>query len=94
MTFIIQALTVYTWALIAGGVVTVLLIARFFEKTSGSKTQYWLFLIPLAFFIAGAWRHVSLERFAGDWLGGLLWFAGALILAVQCLMLYRQMTQD
>ncbi|MBN1286743.1 MAG: hypothetical protein JXB47_15195 [Anaerolineae bacterium] len=92
-TLLVRALTFYTWVLVSGGVLTVLLIARFFEQTSQQKTRYWLFLVPLGFFALGAWRHIALGRFIGDALGGLLWFVGALVLIVQCLVLYRQMTR-
>ncbi len=72
-----RALIIYTWGSV--GVLLVLLyqIARFYQTTSGERSHYRWFLVPLVFFAAAAIRYAHLADFAGDPLGdGLLILAG------------------
>ncbi len=89
-----QALTLYTWTLVVLAVGVVLLIARFYAKSAGQQTRYWLFGVPIFFFAAGALRHLAAGRSVGDALGGGMWFLGAVTQIALCLVLYKQMTSD
>lgn len=80
------------WVLIAFLTGVIFLIARFYQKNSGESTRYPLFLVPLLLFLAGTLRFASIGQMAGDALGGLLWFLGAVLQTLLVLMLYRQMT--
>ncbi len=90
----LQLVALYTWALAILMVGLVWLIARFFAKTSGRQLPHRLFAAPMLLFGAGTLRQLTTEQIVGDPLGGLLWFLGAAVQIVLCLMLYRQMTQD
>ncbi len=88
-----QIVTLYIWVLLAILTGIIFLIARFYEKSSGEMTRYQLFLAPLALFLGGTLRYASLGQIAGDALGGLLWFLGAVMQIALCVSLYRQMTR-
>jgi hypothetical protein len=93
MDYFSGAVTVFAWGLGAFVVFIVLLIAQFYEETSGQKTNYRLFLVPLILFVAGMARQLTVGHIAGDALAGVLWFVGAVVQVVLCVLLYRQMTQ-
>jgi hypothetical protein len=93
-TSLSQVLILYNWCLIAVVIGVVLLIARFYEKTSGERARYWLFLVPLALFLAGTLRYADKGQIGGDALGGGLWFLGGALQILLCVSLYRQMTRD
>lgn len=84
----------YSWFALAGLLVFLLLIARFYQRFSGETTRFQLFALPLLLFGVATVRYASINQIAGDGLGdGLLLIAGT-VLVIQCLFLYRVMTRN
>ena len=89
-----QFLMLYSWFALAGLLVFLLLIARFYQRFSGETTRFQLFTLPLLLFGVATVRYASINQIAGDGLGdGLLLLAGS-VLVIQCLFLYRVMTRN
>lgn len=91
-TALSQLLLLYTWFALAAVLFFLLLIARFYEKFSGERTYFRLFLVPMLLFGAAAVRYSSIDRIAHDALGDLFLAAAGLLLAWLCVRLYRRMT--
>ena len=87
-----QILLLYTWFPLAGVIAIILLVARFYQKFSGDRTYYNLYLVPLALFGLGIVRYASVDQIAGDLPGDLLMGTGGFILIALSLLLYRLMT--
>ncbi|MEP7290985.1 MAG: hypothetical protein ABI835_04335 [Chloroflexota bacterium] len=84
-----QLIILYDWFLRVGLLVFLLLIARFYQRFSGERTHFRLFLIPIVLFGVQAVRQTN---FSHDVLGNLLAaVAGAILLSLS-LFLYRRMT--
>lgn len=71
-----------------------MLIARFYQRSSGERTYYQLYIIPIVLFGGGVARYTSIDYLAGDALGDLLLAVSGLILTALCLFLYRIMTRN
>ncbi len=54
-------LTLIAWSLIGVLIVVVYRIARFYQITSGRRTYYRLFLVPLMLLLLVAWLNVSTD---------------------------------
>lgn len=93
MTVLTKLLTLYTWT---GIVVLILLlnrIAHFYQLTTGVRTYYRLFFVPVAFFLASMVRYVTSDAgFAGDVLGDIFFFLGGISLALLGYYLLQLMT--
>ena len=87
-----QLLMLYTWFPLSVGIAVTLLIARYYQKFSGQRTFYTLYLIPLVLFGAGSVRYASIDQIAGDGLGDVFMGSAGLILTGLCLALYYMMT--
>lgn len=87
-----QILLLYTWFPLAAVIAILLLIARFYQKFSGDRTGYMLYLIPLVLFGAGVVRYASIDQIAGDTLGDILMGTAGLVLLLLSLWLYHLMT--
>lgn len=97
-----RMLTMLSAALAALLLMVMLLIARFYQRTSGEHSAYGLFLIPAVLFLAAGLRYAWLGRqtgsspvqtlVAGDPAADLLRFAGGILLVFLCLFVYRLMT--
>ncbi len=100
MTILISILTLYAWIVVAGLILILVLIARFYQKkyaelydsASGQKTFYAFFGIPLVLFVISAGRYVLARDFVGDLLGDLAFFVGGVTLAALAYRLQRLMT--
>lgn len=79
------------WFPTAALFVFLLLIARFYEKFSGRRTFYRLFLAPILLFGAVSVRYASAGTLAGDGLADLAFGTGGIILMALCWNLYRLM---
>ena len=89
----VQVLLLVTWLGIGGMLFLLTLIARFYEVSSGIRTYYQGYLLPLFLFTFANIRYIWLDRWGGDTAGDvLLFFAGAVLISL-CLDLYRKMTQ-
>jgi hypothetical protein len=91
-TSLSQLLMLYTWFALAAVLFFFLLIARFYQKFSGERTYFRLFLVPMLLFGGAAVRYSSIDRIAHDAMGDLLLAAAGVVLAGLCLYLYRRMT--
>jgi hypothetical protein len=93
MTILTKLLTLYIWI---GIVVLILLlnrIARFYQLTTGVKTHYRLFFIPVSFILLGTVRYLFSEAgFAGDVVGDIFFFLAGVSLALLGYYLLQLMT--
>lgn len=80
MDLFLGGLTLYIWGVV--GVLIVLLnrIARFYQITSGRKSYYQWFWLPLSCIALGALRYATQGLLAGDLLGDGLMLIGGLLL--------------
>lgn len=92
MEIVSSALTLYNWGVVAVLLILQFLIARFYEKKSGLRSYYVLFLIPaLLFFGVAVWYAFWAGDLAGDvWGDSLLFVAGGILIALSTF-LYRLM---
>ncbi len=80
MTVIDSALSLYIWIAVCALMIILYRIARFYQKTSGRRSYYQLFSVPIVLLLAGGLRYVWLSIFVGDTLGDLLMVLGGLCL--------------
>lgn len=82
MPILLALLTLYIW--FAVGVLIFILnrIARFYQITSGRRSYYKLFNLPLLLLTGGAIRYATLGVLAGDVLGDVLVVLGAVSLTL------------
>ena len=100
MAVLVSILTLVPWVLVAGLVCFMIQIARFYQKkyaelykgSSGQRTYYVLFLVPLVLFPLAAVRYAFLSDFAGDWIGDVAFLVGGVILAALAYRLQQLMT--
>ena len=86
-----QILALYTWFPLAGLIIFLLLIARFYQKFSGERTHYRWFVLPVILFGAAVVRYSTINQVTGDWLGDLLLAVGGLALIVLSVILVSRM---
>ena len=84
-----QLVILYDWFLLVGLIVFLMLIARFYQRFSGERTYYRLFVIPMLLFGAQAVRQTNYPH---DTAGNLLAAVAGVILLSLSLFLYRRMT--
>lgn len=70
------ALSVYIWVGLSALMIFLYRIARFYQATSGRRSYYQLFLVPIVLLLAGGLRYASLSIFVGDGLGDVLMVIG------------------
>jgi hypothetical protein len=86
-----QFLMLYTWFMLTGLLFFLLLIARFYQKFSGTQTYFRLFMVPVVLFGVSAVRYASIGQVAGDPLADLTTAIAGLILLALSWVLYRHM---
>lgn len=92
MSMISSALTIYNWGVVAVLLIFQFLIARFYEKKSGQRSYYIVFLVPALLFLVAAVRYAfGADDLAGDVWGDSLFFVGGAILAAMSARLFRLM---
>ncbi len=87
-----QLLNLYTWFLLTALLFFLLLIARFYERFSGERTHFRIFLVPAALFGVEVVHHAAGSPLGQDWIGAVLSGTAGVVLLILCLRLYRQMT--
>lgn len=89
-----QILTLYTWFPLATLLVFMLLIARFYQRFSGERTCYQLYLLPLVLYGLATVRYASVNELTGDPLGDVLAGAGgAALLALSLLLAWAMLAR-
>lgn len=86
-----QLLTLYSWFPLAALLMVMLLIARFYEKFSGSRMYFRGFFVLLVLFAAAAIRYTNLGDISGDVFGDLASGFAGILLSVLCLVVYWRM---
>lgn len=89
-----QFLSLFTWFAIATLIVFILLIARFYQKFSGKRTQFQLFSLVIVVFGIATVRYTSLSRVSGDVIADTLSFVGGGLLLYLAIQLYYRMMQS
>jgi hypothetical protein len=93
MTFFAKLLTLYIWLGVAAVLMLLYRIAHFYQITTGIRSYYRFFLVPVVFFLAGMVRILFANvGFAGDVLGDLLFFLGGISASLIGYFLLRLMT--
>jgi len=82
MEVIVRLLHIYSFVVLCILILFLFLIARFYEKKARERTRYWLFLIPLLFYLISGIRYfLSSWDITGDQIGDIsMTIGGALLL--------------
>ena len=93
MSLISAVLNLYIWLVICILLWFLFAIARFYEKKSGRRSFYMIFLVAAVLFALGAFRYLFfMPAVVGDLWGDLLRFSGALIVSGFGFFLLKLMT--
>ena len=80
MNILNGALSLYIWVGLTALMIFLYRIARFYQTTSGRRSYYQLFLVPIVLLLIGGVRYASLGILVGDGLGDGLMVMGGLSL--------------
>lgn len=86
-----QFLTLYTWFPLAVLLAVMLLIGRFYQKFTGERTYFWLYLVAIVLFGAVFVRIASAGFIVGDFLSDALSIISGSLLLFLSLLLYLRM---
>lgn len=86
-----QFLTLYSWFPLAVLLAVMLLIGRFYQKFSGERTFFWLYLLAIFLFGVLFVRIASGESAVGDFLTDALSIVSGSLLLFLSLLLYLRM---
>lgn len=86
-----QLFLLYTWFALGAIIFFLLLIARFYERFSGERTRFRLFILPIILYGAAAVRYAAIDQVGGDVAGDVLLAGAGMSLAVVTLRLGWQM---
>ena len=89
-----QFLTLYSWFPLAFVLVFLLLIARFYQKFSSTRTYFQWFSAPILLFGAATMRYASIDQIARDGIGDALLGTAGIFTLVLSLFLYYRMTRN
>jgi hypothetical protein len=90
-----QFLVLYSWFPLAALLLLMLLIGRFYQKFSGEKTYFWLYMVVTGLFGAAAVRYAGAGVVVGDVLSdGLMLVAGSLLLFLSVVLYHRMMNRS
>lgn len=92
MNLLHSGFTLYIWGAVGALIVILNRVARFYQITSGRRSYYQLFWLPLVLMGLGALRYAGQAVLVGDALGDLLMLAGGLLLFGLGYYLLRLMT--
>lgn len=80
MNIVNGTLSLYIWVGLTALMIFLYRIARFYQTTSGRRSYYQLFLVPIVLLLVGGVRYASLGILVGDGLGDGLMVIGGLSL--------------
>ena len=80
MNILNGALSLYIWVGLTALMIFLYRIARFYQATSGRRSYYQLFLVPIVLLFVGGVRYATLGILVGDGLGDGLMVMGGLSL--------------
>lgn len=81
MRFVTTFMTLYSWGLAVAILAFLVLISRFYQEKSGTRSWYEAFLIPMGLFLVGALQYAwNGQDFVGDMAGDSLFFLGGITL--------------
>jgi hypothetical protein len=80
MNLLHSGFTLYIWGAVGALIVILSRVARFYQITSGRRSYYQLFWLPLVLMGLGALRYATQPALVGNTLGDLLMLAGGLLL--------------
>lgn len=86
-----QFLALYAWFPLALLLLVLLLVARFFERSSGERTFFRLFMVPIIAFGVAAVRYAAVDQIVGDLIADLALTVGGITLSGLSLVLYWRM---
>lgn len=86
-----QFFALYTWFPLALILFILLLIARFYEKSSGERTYFRLLVIPMIAFGFASVRYAANDRITGDMLADAALLVAGVILSGMALLIYWHM---
>lgn len=86
-----QFLMLYLWFPLVLLLLFLFLIARFYEKFSGSSTYFRWLLLPIILFGVAVVRYASLDQIAGDLFADLLFGIAGLLVLLFCARLFQLM---
>ncbi len=86
-----QLTVLYGWFMLAGLIVFLTLIARFYQRFAGEKTFYYLFVVPISLFGLQAIRQTN---YPNDPLSDLLAAVAGVLLIGLSVFLYWRMTAE
>jgi len=93
MTLLLKLLSIYIWLGITFLLFLLYRIAHFYQTTTGLRSHYRFFFIPMTLFIAGMLRYLTLDTgFAGDIMGDFCFFLGGVSLSMAGYFLLTLMT--
>lgn len=95
MVTTVRVLTILIGIGVAGLQVSVFLIARFYQKSSGEPTRYWLFLVSMVLMLAGDCLYIwqGPPMLLGHVVADLFYLVGGAVLMGNSYLLLRAMTQ-
>jgi len=89
-----QFLVLYTWFPLAVLLLFMLLIARFYQKFSGERTFFWLYILNAILFGAMCVRYASMGIVVGDIVSDILaLLAGSLLIFLVLLLRFRMINK-
>lgn len=89
-----QFLSLFSWFAVAALIFFVLLIARFYQKFSGQRTQFQLFAVVIVIFGITTVRNTGLRQVSGDVIADTLSFVGGGLLLYLAIQLYYRMMKS
>ncbi len=89
-----QILALFTWFPLVIILAIYLLIARFYQRFSGKRTHFWLYMVPIVLYGGSFVRYASIDRFVGDAFADLLAALAGAVLLVLTTTLYLQMMKN
>jgi hypothetical protein len=89
-----QFLALYSWFPLVAILAFMLLIGRFYQRFSGERTYFWLFVLPMVLFGAASVRYAGQRVLFNDPVTALVSLVAGLVLVALVLRLHQRMMRD